>query len=231
MSEKTEPKILEKATAQREVDIINEVRECADSYEIHKSNGWSFSIPKKYGVVPKVGDETIFYGEPFQRVQGVDIAGKEVFFHTKAELEAEHQAFVKAFHEENRKEYKEIMEKIKNDESFETIDISGMSGSYEWGCQIMLREGIKFLKEHPDFHFDYQQYRGIYGVATTNTPWGKMLDKAITDVVKEYGSTGAMHQAVINHLMDIHKEGYEGWLNRFPKERRYIYPNIPAPKD
>ena len=227
-------KILEKVQARREVSKITKVKEEKDGYSIMKSDGWSFYIPKKYGVVPKVGDETAFYGNPFQRVQGVDINGKELFFMTEAELNVEHEAFRKKFREDVVKSYHETMEKIKNDEPFETVDISGMSGSYEWGCQVMLRAGVKFLKEHPDFHFDYEQNPQIVGVCSTDTPWGKQLDKAVCDAADSCGTggaTGAMHQAVINHLAYIHTHGYDEWLKRLPKERRYMYPKgLPPPK-
>ena len=70
-------------------------------------------------------------------------------------------------------------------------------------------------------------------MATTDTPWGKELDKALWDAPekygKQYGATGAMHQAVINHLMYIQKNGYEKWLEEF-KDRKYTYPKIPPPK-
>lgn len=228
-------KMFEKTQARKQVSKITEVKKGKDDYAITKSDGWSFYVPKKYGVVPKVGDEAIFYGNPFQRVQGVDIAGKEVFFMTQAELNAEHEAFSKKFKEDTLKSWKETMEKIKNDEPFETIDISGMSASYEWGCQVMLRAGIKFLKDHPDFHFDYKQYKDVTGIAWTDTPWGKELDKTILDAANSCGTggaTGAMHQTVINHLMRIHKFGYEEWLKKAPKERRYTYPQgYPPPKE
>ena len=223
--------LLEKAKAHKETSKITEVKEGKDGYTIMKSDGWSFWIPKKYGVIPKVGDKVAFYGKGIgYTVQGIDINGKEVFFKTQAELDAEHEAFCKKFQEDNLRNYNEVMEKIKSDEPFETIDISGMSGSYEWGCQMMLKAGLKFLKEHPDFHFDYQQYNGVAGIAFTDTPWGKELDKVL-DEASGHNSTGAMHQAVINHLMFIHKNGYEEWLKQVPKERRYTYPiDLPPPK-
>ena len=231
-----EQKILEKAKTHKEVSKITKVEDGGKNYFITKSDGWSFGgIPKSAGIVPKVDDEIAMYGQPFQTVQGVDIAGKEVFFKTQAELDAEHEAFCKKFREDNWKEYRATIERIKNDAPFETIDISGMSGSYEWGCQVMLRAGLAFLKKHKDFHFDYEQSPHIIGVATTDTPWGKELDKVVTEAPtkfgEQYGCTGAMHQAVINHLMRIHKDGYSKWLKSFPASRRYKYPNIPPPKD
>lgn len=143
----------------------------------------------------------------------------------------EKEKVLKQIYEQQIKSYEEIMRKIANEKSFETVDISGMGGSYEWGCQTMLRAGIKFLKEHPDFHFDYQGFKNVYGIVWTDTPWGKKLDKVLLGATAPDSPTGAMHQAVISHLMYIHKHGYEKWLEHFPKERRYIYPrDLPKPK-
>ena len=105
----------------------------------------------------------------------------------------------------------------------ETVDISGFGGGYEKACQLMLRAGIKFLKENPDFHFDYQGFKEVYGLCWSDTPWCKELDKVLFDSTeKSGGATGAMHQAVIGHLTYIHKHGYKKWLEEFPKGRRYI---------
>lgn len=208
-----EEKVFDKAVAHKEISEIKEVSEGKEFYGITKIDGWCFGISKKYRIIPKVGDEVTIYGEPFQRIQGVDINGKEVFFKTEAEMEQERQNFVKAFHEEQMKKYEETMEKIKNDESFETVDISGMGGSYEWGCQMMLQAGIKILKEQHDFHFDYQGFKNVYGLVWTDTPWGKELDKALSDAVN-HSETGAMHQAVIGHLQYIHSYSYDKWLKK-----------------
>ena len=143
----------------------------------------------------------------------------------------EKEKILKQIYEQQLKSHEEIMQKIANEESFETIDISGMGGSYEWGCQAMLRAGMKYLKEHPDFHFDYKGFKNVYGLCWTDTPWGKDLDKALLDAVAPDSPTGAMHQAVISHLIYIHKHGYEKWLQSTSRDRCYIYPReLPKPK-
>ncbi len=44
----------------------------------------------------------------------------------------------------------------------ETIDISGFGGSYEAGCQKMLLNGLKFLKDKPNFDWSgYQSYNNV----------------------------------------------------------------------
>ncbi len=224
-------KILEKTMVKdKQVSKIKKVTESENGYEIAKEDGWSLWLDKKFGIMPKVGDEIVLYGQIGFPIQGIDIAGKEAYFKTQAQLDKEHEDFCKKVREDRIKEHEETIKRIKNDKPYETVDISGIGGSYEWGCQIMLQAGLEFLKAHPDFHFDYRQNPHIIGVATTDTLWGKELDKVLWDASekfgKQYGATGAMHQFVVNHLMFIQKNGYEKWLEEF-KDRVYIYPNIP----
>lgn len=120
------------------------------------------------------------------------------------------------------KEYAELMDKIQNEEPFETVDISGMGSGYERTCQLMLKAGMKFLKKNPDFHFDYQGFKNVYGICFSDTPWAKDLDK-ILQKASNNNCTGAMHQCVIGHLSYIHKYGYKKWLKEF-STRRYVYP-------
>lgn len=91
-----------------------------------------------------------------------------------------------------------------------TIDISGMGGSYEAGCQLMLLQGLKYLKEHPDFDFSvYKSFKNIYGICEGEGDKAKELDEVITKGVEP---SGAMHQAVISHLAYIHKHGHDAWI-------------------
>lgn len=102
-----------------------------------------------------------------------------------------------------------------------TIDISGFGGPYEAGCQKMLINGLKFLKEHPNFDWSaYKEYRGVFGLTIAEGSEAKELDDAICQGVEP---SGAMHSAVISHLAYIHKHGYEGWLSQGEKQGETIY--------
>jgi len=104
-----------------------------------------------------------------------------------------------------------------------TMSISGFGGSYEWGCQRMLQLGIDWLKENVGFDFKvYRSFRGVYGVVTTEDAKAKELDEVLVSgdpKLKDQGVTGAMHQAVIDHLSFIHKHTYAGWLAEGAKHR------------
>ena len=91
-----------------------------------------------------------------------------------------------------------------------TADISGFGGGYEATCQQMLLNGLAFLKEHPDVELAYKVYQNIYGIASPQTSAAFEMDKAITSGIED--ATGAMHQAVVGHLLYIHGHGYESWL-------------------
>jgi len=98
-----------------------------------------------------------------------------------------------------------------------TIDISGMGGSYEAACQLMLLQGLKYLKEHPDFDFSvYKSLKNIYGICEGEGDKAKELDEVIT---KGTEPSGAMHQAVISHLAYIHKQGHDAWITEAGKHK------------
>jgi hypothetical protein len=101
----------------------------------------------------------------------------------------------------------------------QTIDISGMGGGYEDMCQRMLWRGVAHLAEsQPPVGMWEQatQYRGITGIMTTDGAHLKALEAAM--IHPDDDVTGAMHQAVMNHLAWIHRHGVEGWLRE--AERR-----------
>lgn len=201
---------------------------------IEQATGLCCWLDKKHNIIPKIGDVMAIrtHGQSGWggQIMGIQINEKVAFDKTNADIEKEHKEFCENFHREEWESYYKYLEQIKNEEPFETVDISGMSGGYEATCQKMLRAGIKFLSEHKDFHFDYETYKGVYGVCSITTPWGKDLDKVLDEAANN-DCTGAMHQCVIGHLYQIHKHSIEWWLKQFPKTRRYTYPSgLPQPK-
>lgn len=107
-----------------------------------------------------------------------------------------------------------------------TLDISGMGGSYELGCQKMLWIGIEWIKDKPlsiwegtgslagrdrktgqEIHF--------YGLMQTSEPLKELEQIWFNDpFLSAGGITGAMHEAVLHHLYYIHKYGYDKWLEK-----------------
>jgi len=202
------------------------------SIEIKYDNCICFYItPERnpHKVLPRIGDTALFYGEGRWRpVHGIQINDQLVFYETQEERDLKRKNWIEDTNKQYKKDHTELMEKIRNDEQFETISLSGFGSGYERVCQMMLRAGIKFLDEN-EFHFDYQTIKGVYGVCFSDAPWSKKLDEVLL-AAADGDCTGAMHQCVIGHLQKIKEHGYVWWLNNVPKERRFTYPHeLPEP--
>ena len=110
---------------------------------------------------------------------------------------------------------------------FRTVDISGfgkegdpMGLGYEACCQLMLRRGVAWLKDHPGFKFEYQQYEGVTGICSAQSDAARELDSFIA---KGTGCSGAQHQAVIFHLSRIQMLTYDGWLEDAGRQGCHLY--------
>src|SRR5215207_467676 len=104
-----------------------------------------------------------------------------------------------------------------------TIDISGFSGVYEDTCQAMLTAGLKFLSDHPGFDWaGYSFIKNVVGLMLSDNADAKALDAAMlaSPTVKEFGATGAMRQAVVQHLHYISHHSYSEWLVELTKQRK-----------
>ncbi len=206
------------------IDKIAKVHRTADGdWEITKEDGWSIFLDGKYGIVPEVGQEIKLLHHWGNQIHGIRINGHNVFCKSKEQAEKEHEDWKQGIRVRHAKEYKELMRKIKTEQPFRTVDISGMGGSYERACQLMLQAGIKYLENKSNFVWDYKEYQNVYGVCFSESEQAKRLDEAIMKSING-DCSGAMHQCVIGHLRYIHQNSYEKWLNEIGKDRQYIYP-------
>ena len=219
-----------------EFSKIIKVSENESGYQVTKDDGFSVWIDKKYNVIPKIGDTIILkMTQKFGQIMGIQINDNELFSKSEEEFEKEHNDWVTKTRKKYLDEYKILMEKIKNETPFETIDITGMGSGYERACQLAIRAGMIWLESHPDFKFRVKSYKNIYGVAEIETygikeyrELAEDLDKSMLEAVNN-DMSGAMHQAIISHLKYIHENGYESWLTKF-SDRKYTYPNeLPKP--
>lgn len=99
-------------------------------------------------------------------------------------------------------------------------EISGFGGQYEECCQEMLEAGVKWLDGHKNPELEARTLRmgrkegeegvEVFGVFDVTTDDAKELEKAVMAVpmVEKYGATGAMHQAVMQRLFWIAKNGW-----------------------
>jgi hypothetical protein len=77
-----------------EEQVLTEVREHDDHWEICADGGW-LTIDKVPGIAPKVGSVARYYGKGFgYPVRGVDIDGQEVYYRSLAEERERHDNWV-----------------------------------------------------------------------------------------------------------------------------------------
>ena len=90
------------------------------------------------------------------------------------------------------------------------VEISGFGKDtgYEKECQKMLQQGWDWLQEHPKANIKTHTYSNIYGILECDNEDAKALSDAVT---KDTDCTGAMHQAVMQHLIYIHNNGLDKW--------------------
>lgn len=98
--------------------------------------------------------------------------------------------------------------------TFTTVEISGLTRGYEATCQIMLRNGIRWLEANPAFSFRvFMSFKGVYGfISPEGDAAGEALQMALSDGLEE-NTTGAQMHAVIDLLSRIHKRGYQAWVD------------------
>lgn len=100
-----------------------------------------------------------------------------------------------------------------------TLDVSGFGGAYEDACQAMLTNGLKWLaSNYEPSRLKYGSYANVFGLLIAENDFSKEFDRA---VCKDIDSTGAMHEAVVEHIMQIVKCGYGEWLKQDTEARSY----------
>ena len=131
---------------------VSEVDEYETSYSlITKSSpddaspsGTGFSLSKKYGVVPRVGDQITLYTEGLSLIRGVDINGEEVFFKSSVELENDtierHERYV-----QDRKD-----DFVVNVERYD-LEFDALPESFQ--ARIS-----SFRTNNPDFRWEFEPY-------------------------------------------------------------------------
>lgn len=111
-------------------------------------------------------------------------------------------------------------------------EISGFGGSYEAGCRAMLKAGVAWIDAHPDADLQFGGFRNVYGLLMDESADARALTRAVMDAAftdpetgkvttaGEYGATGAMHQAVISHVLFIRKNGWEKYVTELRTRER-----------
>lgn len=101
-------------------------------------------------------------------------------------------------------------------------EISGFGGSYEAACRAMLKSGLDWWDTFPEADPEYHGFKDIYGICINDNNDARDLDRAIQmgadSIDKNGGMTGAMHQAVLNHIFWIHVHGWDAYVKEMSKK-------------
>ena len=89
-------------------------------------------------------------------------------------------------------------------------EISGFGGDYEQTCRDMLLAGLKWWDEHPSANPTFSEMENVYGIIHEENDDAKQLSQAVVSGCDD--CTGAMHQAVIEHIMAIRANGWEWYV-------------------
>jgi hypothetical protein len=93
-------------------------------------------------------------------------------------------------------------------------EISGFGGSYEEACRQMVRQGLRWFDDHPDARPVFQGFKNVFGLITDENEDAKALSAAICAGAEP---TGAMHQAVVNHVLAIRRMGWDVYVAEMSK--------------
>ena len=89
-------------------------------------------------------------------------------------------------------------------------EISGLGGEYEQACRDMMISGLRWWDQHPLANPIYSKMEGVYGIIHEENDDAKQLTKAAVSACGD--CTGAMHQAVIEHIMVIRANGWDWYV-------------------
>lgn len=109
-----------------------------------------------------------------------------------------------------------MKKKIRNIKGIYEISGFGKNTTYEKGCQNMLQAGYEWLeKRKKKAKLKGHTFKGVYGIFELDSPDAKELSKVTVDTEPE--CTGAMHQAVMQHLFYINGHGIDKWEKEVKK--------------
>ncbi len=100
-------------------------------------------------------------------------------------------------------------------------EISGFGGGYEQGCRDMLRAGLEWCDANPAKNPEFSGYENIYGIINENNDDAKELSGVVSKTCKD-GCTGAMHQAVIETILWVKKNGWDKYVKEMSKPKEEI---------
>lgn len=107
------------ADKKRETHAITEVRPEGDWYSLTFDSGWSFGLKAKHGIVPKVGDKAVQWGDGLGPVRGLAVNDHLCYYKTEDEQALENEAWLLEHKAKRLRDF--LANRDKLDEQYERL--------------------------------------------------------------------------------------------------------------
>ncbi len=111
-----------------------------------------------------------------------------------------------------------MSENVKYQFTDEMGEISGFGGGYEQACRKMIIAGLEWCDKHPNADLKYKEFKNVTGLTFDESPDMLLMQEAMVAIVNN-DCTGAMMQAVMNHIMFIRTNGWNKYVEEM-KQRK-----------
>lgn len=187
---------------------IEKVNEYKDSWEIKRSDGFSFSFKGESGVVPNEGDTCRFYGKGIgYQVRGLFINGQKVFYRTESE-QKEHND-----HNSYGTVPEDVLRKWDEGGTIWSITMGGLGPGYEQALQVCAMEILRQMIQEKVDHSGWEEDGAMREYSNT-------LHDKIGDRIKPLGVSGAQFGAALNIAARIYKYGPRKFAEGIPEDRK-----------
>ncbi len=161
-----------------EETTIKKVQKYENGWEILREDGWSFHVPLKSQVVPKIGMPIRFYGKGIgSPVRGLFIDGLKVFYRTKKQQEIYQKKEIYG------KDAKEWLKRWDEGKIVWSIEMGGLGPGYEQALQIAAVEVLRYFIESKfkkmihdqkvhDLYDQFKEHKIIKSLGLSGGQWG-----------------------------------------------------------
>jgi hypothetical protein len=203
--------------------VVDHVTDEETGYVIRIGNQCTY-IDKSYGVFVKTGDKIRIYGKGFgYTIRGIFINGKEVYYQTVEEFDRDLKERARERDEERIKRVQDLEQELIDNPPDEPFawqpgmgEISGFGGGYEQCCRTMLQAGLQWLSRNPDIALRFKMYENVVGIAVAENDDSEVLNEVLMDAAGG-DCTGAMHQAVVSHILWIQHHSWDEYVAKRKK--------------
>ena len=99
-------------------------------------------------------------------------------------------------------------------------EISGFGGDYEQACRKMVIAGVEYLEKNKNIDFSFKEYENIYGILAETSEDTDKIIKAMIAANDDFGATGGMVQATLNHVKFIYEKGWNKYVETMIKDKQ-----------